>query len=504
MKIYFCKHKFWRTLFSLTSILLFMLSLVACHGGGDGVSVTVSPENAAVITGLSIPLTVTVSGTANTSVIWSVNGISGGNATVGTVDESGIYTAPAVRPTPATVTVTATSVDDSGISDSATITISSLALAGINGGYFGEFNSVATMKTARSNHTATLLSSGQVLVTGGIGSAGAAIAEAELYRPGFNNFSTASAMSTPRVYHTATMLQNGKVLITGGVDDNNTVLAQAELYDPETGTFTATGSMTAPRAYHSATLLLNGKVLIAGGNETSDLAAGTPTAGIELFDPATGTFISDATTVMSDARYYHTATLLRSGKVLLIGGIGAGGIKHSSAEIYDPGASAGSNISATGPLATGRWLHTAALMADGKVLIAGGSSGTIAGGLPSSSYLAAAEIYDPATGTFNSAPGQLIDTRAFFTTTLLADRTLLSAGGFGLMSTDPVQIGSTLATAELFTSTGGGASYTGNMPLQRANHTAILLPSSGKVLLIGGNGYSGGSFNIMNSALLYQ
>lgn len=520
------KHKptYGQKILHLAASLLLVIALAACGGGGGGggggsgsAALAVSPATASVVTGLSIPLSANIAG-----VTWSVNGIAGGNTTVGTVDASGLYTAPAAIPSPAVVAVTATTAGATQ-SASAQITVVGLALTGAGGGYAGTFSDVGNLVTARSNHTATLLASGKVLVAGGIGSNGAAIANAELFLPASSNFSSSGPMTSSRVYHTATQLQNGKVLVTGGFDSNNNVLAQSELYDPATDSFSATGSMSVARAFHSATLLLNGTVLIAGGSATSDLTTGTPLDSVELYDPATGKFTSLVTSILTDSRYGHSATLLNNGKVLLAGGVGVAGHKLSTSELYDPNSVAGNKISTSGALATGRWLHTATLMTDGRVLIAGGSSGTIAGGLPSFTYLGSLEIYDPATELFTDvtrytdAPAntvidplsQLVDTRGFFTTTLLADQTLLSAGGFGLLANDPSQLSTSLATSELFNLNGGGAGiattgYSGSMAVQRANHTATLLPSSGKVLVVGGGGYSGGSFAVTNSAIVYQ
>jgi hypothetical protein len=183
------------------------------------------------------------------------------------------------------------------------------------------FTATGSMTIARVGHTATLLTDpalpnyGKVLIAGGDPSGTAA----ELYDPVTETFTATGSMTIARVGHTATLLTDpalpnyGKVLIAGGGT------ATAELYDPANGTFTATGSMTTARVGHTATLLTGatlpnyGKVLIAGG----------ATATAELYDPANGTF--SATGSMTTARAGHTATLLTDpalpnyGKVLIAG-----------------------------------------------------------------------------------------------------------------------------------------------------------------------------------------
>jgi hypothetical protein len=163
------------------------------------------------------------------------------------------------------------------------------------------------------------------------------------------------------------MLPNGLVLIAGG-RGNRSFGMTAELYDPRGGTFTATSNMVAERSYHTATMLPNGLVLIAGGDYfTGGLGAGGSgtTAAAELYDPDAGTFA--ATGSMTVPREFHTATMLLDGKVLIAGGANQG-VVFVSAELYDPAAG---TFAATGSMFARREYHTATLLPDGKVLIVG-------------------------------------------------------------------------------------------------------------------------------------
>jgi subtilisin family serine protease len=262
------------------------------------------------------------------------------------------------------------------------------------------FVGAGALATARSGHTATLLPNGKVLVVGGWGSSGI-LSSAELYDPATGMWTATGPLTTPRDTHTATLLSNGKVLIAGGYGGQNS----AELYDPLTGMWTATGSLRTPRDTHTATLLSNGKVLIAGGYGYS--GGGGYLSSAEVYDPATGTWT--ATGALSTARELHTATLLPNGKVLVAGGAyhdGANWIFLSSAELYDP---ATGTWTPTGALISARWQYTATLLPNGKLLVAAGWT---------HSRWDSAELYDPATGMW-TATGALSDGRYRHTATLL-------------------------------------------------------------------------------------
>jgi hypothetical protein len=227
----------------------------------------------------------------------------------------------------------------------------------------GTFASTGSMNSTRANHTSTLLQDGKVLVTGGDGDLGLQLqpGTAEIFDPATATFTATGNMISEHSNHAATLLPSGKVLITGGVSGADI----SEVFDPALGAFAATGSMSGPRYFHTATLLPNGKVLVVGGLGLM----GTVLSTAELYDPAAGTFAPAAS--MATARRSHTATLLPSGAILIAGGFDQSGTALSTAEIYNPVA----GMSAmTGSMKAAHSQHTATLLPSGNVLIAGGGN----------------------------------------------------------------------------------------------------------------------------------
>jgi N-acetylneuraminic acid mutarotase len=356
------------------------------------------------------------------------------------------------------------------------------------------------MGTAREYHTATLLdfgsalTNGKVLVTGGLGINKQALADAELFDPKSGTFTqTKGPMETARAYHTATLLNDGTILVAGGFDGSGLSLASAELFDPATGTFTPTKhSMETGRADHTATLLDDGTVLIAGGSDGSTALLTTA----EIFDPATGTF-TPAKGNMAVGRIFHTATLLdhgsalTNGKVLVAGG-GTGAT--AAAELFDPSSG---TFAATGSMEFDRRAHTATLLNDGRVLVTGGGAPS---SNPNSGSSASAELFDPATGLFTPTKVDMTTKRTNHRAILLNDGTVLVAGGVTAHACLPRNTCTTyLAAAELFDPANGSFTLTGEMTTPRAYHTATIL-KDGTVLVTGGDNRGGP----LATAELYQ
>ena len=189
-----------------------------------------------------------------------------------------------------------------------------------------------TLTTARSQHTATLLKNGTVLVTGGINGLGAT-PTAEVYNTLTHQWSAAPAgLGTKRYSHTANLLRDGRVLVVGG-SDGSQPLKSAELYDGVkwtlTKNFPGTGlgsELTLSRANHTSTLLPNGKILVTGGE-----AAGTARNLVEGYDADFNSWQAQGTTEM---RGHHTTVLMEDGSLMNIGGFDGANYLNSTEMIY--------------------------------------------------------------------------------------------------------------------------------------------------------------------------
>jgi len=287
-------------------------------------------------------------------------------------------------------------------------------------------------------------------------------------------FTATGNMTTPRQAHSAAALADGRVLIAGGYrftpgTRRAIPIDTAELYSPDLGTFGATGRMTTIRYLHSATLLPNGKVLIAGGSSISDFSASLATA--ELYDPSTGTFTP--TGGMKSGRGGHSATLLANGKVLIAGGYDGQAQFSSrcrcsflaSAELYDP---VTKTFTATGDMTALVAGPIATLLSDGKVWITTGDDGPNVG----------AQLYDPKTGTFS-------DTGWMDARSLIAATVSLLATGQLLITLNVSECDFNSTSAGVYDVPTGAFRDTGLMAYPICRPTGVTL-SDGSVLITGG------------------
>jgi hypothetical protein len=247
----------------------------------------------------------------------------------------------------------------------------------------------------------------------------------------------------------------------------------AELYDPATSTFTETGSMLFSHGQGStATRLADGKVVVVGGTTSQQSA--------EIYDPATGVFTPTGS--LNVVHSYHTATLLPDGRVLIAGGQdNVGPETHAVGELYDPTTG---TFSQADSLNTDRSSHNAVLLPTGRVLITGGHKTTSPGvGVG----VTTTELYDPPTGLF-SVVGPCACDWEHTATLLLNGKVLIVGSNSSAVLFDP-------ATATF--------SATGSMTTPRRNATATLL-NDGKVLVAGGFTGAGEFATFFNSAELYD
>ena len=273
----------------------------------------------------------------------------------------------------------------------------------------GTFKATGSMAEARESDTATLLRDGRVLIAGGQNDQ--MLDSAELYDPKTGQFTATGSMSAPRENHTATLLADGRVLVAGGDPsggDDQTPLATAEIYDPKSGSFSATGSMIAARKRAGSAVLADGRVLIVGGED----AQLNTLATAETYDPKSGSF--SPTGSMLTAQSAMAVIALREGRVLVVGSDPAG---SPAAELYDP---VKGTFSAAGYMAV-QGLDTAVLLDDGRVLVIGGYFAGATGN-------GSADLYDPSANTFGPA-GTMTSPRLGQSATVLADGRVLVAGG---------------------------------------------------------------------------
>ena len=330
---------------------------------------------------------------------------------------------------------------------------------------------------------------------------------------------TTGSLITGRSDFTATMLTNGTLLVAGGVSSTGTVLKSAEIYDPVTGKWTATGEMKSARRGHAASLLPDGRVLVSGGFDGT--TAVTALNKADIYDPATG--IWSATGTLIQARRGHTSTLLNNKKVLIVGGIVSSG-SGNVAELFDadPASNTFGTFIATGSNLLARQGHTATLLWDGRVLIAGRSNadGVTLCANASEAPVACSdasysknidsgrttEVFTPSAttpfGSWSYGPTLAHARYNHTSTTMGTAQRLLILGGFGSgASTGEVIVPDAMATT---TASLARISVTGlNLVKPVAYHNTLYLPASSdntspfQFLVVGGYNLGDGSLSIL-------
>jgi galactose oxidase-like protein/NHL repeat-containing protein/Kelch motif protein len=261
------------------------------------------------------------------------------------------------------------------------------------------FTATASLHVARAEHAAVLLADGRVLVSGGVGDDGRAIATAEIFDPRRRTWTTAAANRIARFGHAAALLADGRVLIVGGAAarDRCAPTATAEIYDPVADAWqpAADPPFVAGRGTRAAPLD-RGRILAIGGD-----GCGSTAVAAAIFDLAanhwtvTEPAATDAIRAETDAaslRPGAAASRLRESTFLVSGGVDASGTIAIAADLVD---TAARSTTPAGVLTVGRSGHTATRLRNGNILIAGGR--TFAGATTT------AEIYLPEI-PYESAP----------------------------------------------------------------------------------------------------
>jgi hypothetical protein len=274
----------------------------------------------------------------------------------------------------------------------------------------GNFTETGALNVGRSFASSALLPDGDVLVTGGISNVPMALSSAELYDPATQSWSLTTPMNATGYQLTDTVLTNGDVLVTGFGASARFGETNPEVYDPTTATWTDTGALPNVDEDPTATLLGDGDVLAAGG----------PSTAAALYDAATNVW--SATGSMVKTQLGPTATLLGNGEALVAGGENANFQPVTTSEVYDPATATWSLSS--GQMNVPRDDQAAVELPNGNALVAGGCTEECDGG----QITATAQEFDPQSGFWFSV-GSMTQARADATATVLADGDVLVAGG---------------------------------------------------------------------------
>jgi serpin B len=348
-----------------------------------------------------------------------------------------------------------------------------------------------SLALGRASTHAVALSDGRVLVVGSdnVCTPGGAWDEsvaAELFNPGTSSWSETGSLNVPRTDLVAVALPDGTALVAGGLTGTETAdgvfgaYSSTKLYDPETGRWTSAGLLDVARTEPAVASLRDGRVLVAGGAYVDDEDLRV-LGSAEVYSPETGTWsrTGDLVAPRRDAE----AVTLADGRILVVGGSSTGRRLYfdytpvPSAELYDP--ATGTWLPA-GALGVGRQDFSLVALPDGGALVAGGLVGT--------EPTATAERFDPATRTW-STTGAMMRPAANRSAILLGDGRVLVAGGVGQSGAAGGDSSGSpaIADAELYDPASGTWTATMALPAAREGGSFVTLADQ-TVLLVGGDG----------------
>jgi N-acetylneuraminic acid mutarotase len=295
----------------------------------------------------------------------------------------------------------------------------------------GEWTTLADLPSKRENHTTTLLADGRLLVVGGgksseIGApAGAEVLDTTLLvDPLAGSVTGGPGLHAARSHHTATRLADGRVVVIGGAtnthgyqSDFGDALGTVEIFDPKTNAWTDAASVKERRFLHTASVLGSGHLVVLGGSDETERELPV----VESFDPTTGAWTTSPS--LAESRVFHATAQLDDGSIFVTTGKLANKRFLGTSEILDP---SGGAWSAAPDLKTSRTAAALAKLASGRLLLAGGLHGSLAG----FEALDEAHIYDPTTRTW-SAISAMKSKRRYHSSTTLQDGRVLLCGGVG-------------------------------------------------------------------------
>ncbi len=240
---------------------------------------------------------------------------------------------------------------------------------------YGNWIELDSMNIARGGHAIVELPNGNILVSGnGIDSSHS---DAEIYDFSLGKWRMTTPMNVPRVSHALILLNTGKVLAIGGYKEQS-----CELFDPVSEIWSMTDSIPTYRWFNpSVTELANGNILVTGGGYIDTTTWDDYIlSNAEIYNIVTERW--EIATPMKTSRWQHTATLLHDGKVLIAGGFNKN-LSTNECEIYDPVVDSWTLVE---PMLENRWNHSAILLKNGSVFVSGGN--------PIYPWLKSCEVYD--------------------------------------------------------------------------------------------------------------